>query len=157
MGTGRPFKTIEEHDNALIKNWNKKVSNDDTIYVLGDIFWNYNSEQIKEILSQLNGEKHLILGNHDRVSHNEKSNCWEEITLYKKILIDNYTVILFHYPIADFEGMYRKSIHLYGHVHNNKSLIDNLDRKSFYYYNVSVDVNDFKPVSFDEIKKKLDL
>lgn len=30
----RPFATIEEMDEALIRNWNAKVTNGDTIYIL---------------------------------------------------------------------------------------------------------------------------
>ena len=35
----RPFSTVEEMDEALIRNWNAKVSDEDTVYVLGDISW----------------------------------------------------------------------------------------------------------------------
>ena len=88
MGNGRPFETMEDMESKLIENWNKKIlSNDDIVYVLGDMFWNYNSKKIKEILSQLNGKKYLILGNHDRLTPNEKSDCWEEIK--EKIRIKN--------------------------------------------------------------------
>jgi calcineurin-like phosphoesterase family protein len=33
----RPFESIEEMDNALIRNWNNVVSDEDTVYILGDI------------------------------------------------------------------------------------------------------------------------
>ena len=61
----RPFKTIEDHDIALIKNWNDTVGIDDDVWVLGDISW-YNVTRTIEIFKHLNGKKHLIIGNHDR-------------------------------------------------------------------------------------------
>lgn len=33
----RPFDNIEQHDNALIRNWNNAVNIDDDVYILGDI------------------------------------------------------------------------------------------------------------------------
>ena len=35
----RPFKTVEEMDRALIERWNKAVSKNDTVFILGDISW----------------------------------------------------------------------------------------------------------------------
>lgn len=52
---------------ALIKNWNTSVSDEDTVYVLGDAFWDKESSCI-EIMEQLHGHKHLIQGNHDKVN-----------------------------------------------------------------------------------------
>lgn len=33
----RPFQTIEEHDSSIVRNWCNKVTNKDTVYILGDI------------------------------------------------------------------------------------------------------------------------
>ena len=53
---------IEEHDEILINNWNKKVKPNDLIYILGDFsFSNY--KRTMEILKRLNGDKILIEGN----------------------------------------------------------------------------------------------
>ena len=60
----RPFKTIEEHDGELIKCWNDKVGIEDDVYILGDISW-HNTTKTIEIFKNLNGNKHLIIGNHD--------------------------------------------------------------------------------------------
>ena len=60
----RPFKSIEEHDATIIKNWNDVVGMDDDVYLLGDISW-YNATKTIEIFNQLNGRIHLIRGNHD--------------------------------------------------------------------------------------------
>lgn len=141
----------------LIKNWNKKVSANDNVYVLGDFCWGYNSKQISELLNKLNGYKYLIYGNHDRLNNHYLSNSWIEICPYKELNINNHKFILFHYPIADFNCMHYKSIHLYGHVHNNPSLIDKLDKDKYYVYNVGVDTNNYEPVSYEEILKKLNI
>ncbi|MBO5262100.1 MAG: metallophosphoesterase family protein [Clostridia bacterium] len=61
--TNRPFKTVEEMDKILIENWNKRVKGNDKVYILGDMF--FKTTGVCEILKQLKGEKHLILGNHD--------------------------------------------------------------------------------------------
>lgn len=54
-----PFRTVEEMDEAMIKNWNAVVTNKDTIIHLGD-FCLTNKERCIEILNKLNGKKILI-------------------------------------------------------------------------------------------------
>lgn len=61
----RPFATIEEMDETLIRNWNAKVTNGDTVYILGDLLFR-NEKPAEEYLKQLKGKKHPIIGNHDR-------------------------------------------------------------------------------------------
>ena len=61
----RPFSNVEEMDQALIDNWNRRVQPQDTIYILGDLMFR-NKKPPEEYLRQLNGKKHLIIGNHDR-------------------------------------------------------------------------------------------
>lgn len=149
----RPYKSVDEMNESLIKNWNNTVKENDEIYHLGDFSWKTSPSVTKELLSRLNGRKHLILGNHDNEKMLEKLNMFETISNYKRLIIDGYRVILFHYPIADFDCMYHHSIHLYGHIHNNNSIMDYLDKTKYYAYNVGVDTNNYKPVSFNEIKK----
>lgn len=55
----RPFSEIGQMDETLIQNWNDRVADDDTVYVLGDAFWK-NEENSVKILQQLNGHKHLF-------------------------------------------------------------------------------------------------
>lgn len=153
----RPFASSQQMDEEIIKRWNKKIAPNDTVYVLGDVCWGWNSKRIHDTFSKMNGIKYLIIGNHDKLGPHQLSNVWAEITPYKRITIDNYRVILSHYPIADFDGMYHKSIHLYGHVHNNPSLMDYLDKTKYYAYNVGVDTNNYYPYSWDDIKQKLGL
>ncbi len=35
--TGRPFYSIQEMDDILVRNWNRKVGVYDDIYILGDV------------------------------------------------------------------------------------------------------------------------
>jgi len=125
----RPFLTVEDMDNELIKRWNSVVKADDIIYILGDISW-HNTGKTFEIFSQLNGEKHLIRGNHDK---SEKypvklKVLFKEIVDYKEIKVDGIDVILCHYPIPCFNKHFYGSVHLYGHVHNSheNNYIENL-------------------------------
>ena len=51
----RPFATIEEMDETLIRNWNAKVTNGDTVYILGDLLFR-NEKPAEEYLKQLKGK-----------------------------------------------------------------------------------------------------
>ena len=56
---GRPFSNIDEHDKALITNWNAVVMPDDHVYVVGDFA--YRTEKpVSYYTSQLHGHIHLI-------------------------------------------------------------------------------------------------
>jgi calcineurin-like phosphoesterase family protein len=159
IGKGRPFGTVEEMEGVLIKNWNKKVNPTDDIYVLGDVFWGQNSEQIRKIMAKLNGIKHLIVGNHDRIMPNEQSGCWNEIVHYKEIIIDKQKVVLSHYPIFEWCGYYYGSYHFYGHTHGSLDLSKYTamtPRPNLNCWDVGVDNNNFEPVSFEEICKKIE-
>lgn len=116
----RPFRTVEEMDNILIENWNKTVSNDDTVYILGDISWHDESKTV-EIFKQLNGVKVLIKGNHDNIKRDsELSKCFASIRDYAELYLDKKRkVIVSHYPIPFWNGQFRDAVHLYGHVHNS--------------------------------------
>lgn len=154
----RPFTTVEEMDRVLIERWNKKVKNEDTVYILGDVSW-YDDQKTCEILSQLHGKKVLILGNHDRVRGHVRK-CFEEICSYKEITLPcNIHVVLCHYPITFFNRHHYGAYMFYGHVHNShewkmtenyKYGLEQLDIKCN-MFNVGCMVRNYEPVTFDEI------
>lgn len=118
----RPFKTIEEHDKALIERWNNVVGFEDEVFILGDVSW-YNATKTIEILKSLNGIKHLIIGNHDGKLLKNKGfrDQFVEITNYKEIDLEypfKTGIVLSHYPIPCFNHHYYGWYHFYGHVHS---------------------------------------
>lgn len=162
LGKGRPFKTIEEHDIALINNWNSVVKPGDVVYVLGDFSMSNNIDTLRKYLTQLKGAKHLILGNHDRVKLHAallKENLWQSIRPYHRIKVkleDNTPVVisLLHFPILEYDGAFKANYyHLYGHIHNINNYDDIYKQLNFKAMNVGVDVNNFKPVSIEETWK----
>lgn len=60
----RPFSSLAEHDTALVANWNDTVSPEDEIWHLGD-FASKKKGFAEDLLTRLNGRKHLIVGNND--------------------------------------------------------------------------------------------
>lgn len=148
----RPFDTIEAHDEALIRNWNKTVKNSDDIYLLGDLTLNRDGQYANSLLQQLNGRIHLVTGNHEKYLDSpdfDKSN-YVEIVNYKEINYQHVSFILFHYPILEWNNFFKPSIHLYGHVHNTRQdyFQSILNPRAI---NVGVDMINFKPISIDEI------
>lgn len=116
----RPYFTVSEMNKDLIEKWNNKVKDDDTVYILGDISWD-TVENTVDIFQQLKGNKILIKGNHDtnklcRVL--KEQHLIESSYDYLEINDNGKFVIMSHYFIPFWNGQFRNSIHLYGHVHN---------------------------------------
>ena len=119
----RPYSTVEEMTECIIENWNSAVRNDDHVYVLGDMFWR-NSHEATKVLDRLNGNIHLITGNHDRIRSSEFKKRFVEITDYKK-MTDTIcgkvrSVILSHYYMPFYDTHYYEGILLHGHSHMTK-------------------------------------
>lgn len=111
----RPFENVEEMDKQLIKNWNEVVSKDDTVIHLGDVFL-CGKEKAKTTMSQLNGKKILIKGNHDHWSDEfYKSIGFDYVSKYP--IVWNNFYILSHAPLQ--MGQNLPYLNLYGHVHND--------------------------------------
>lgn len=157
----RPFKTIQEMNDAIVERWNSVVSPGDMVYVLGDMFW-CTSKVAIPILDSLNGQKFLIKGNHDRCNDGQFAKRFVKITEYAEIEDGNRKVILCHYPIPCFKNHYYGSYHLYGHVHNSfedkmmshdKFLMEELYGHPCNMYNVGCMMPwmDYTPRTLDEI------
>lgn len=161
----RPFSSIEEHDKALIQNWNNIVGQDDTVFHLGDFAYG-NSQFVSNIIKQLNGNIILIKGNHDlRNMNSTLYNMFSDAVYQARILIDKQTVYLNHFPFLCFEhgdiNLYKDnySIQLFGHVHSG-SLTSSEDASRLNIllptqYDVGVDNNNFTPISWIDVKNKI--
>lgn len=152
----RPFSSVEEMDNTLIDNWNSVVSDDDNVYILGDLCFKFRLPPV-ECLKKLKGHKHLILGNHDRIIENEYEQkgsypYLETVTHYLELSDNGRKVVLFHYPMAEWNGFYHDSILLYGHIHNNTKteafkIMQNIPNA----YNVGADIIGYTPRTLNQI------
>lgn len=112
----RPFRSIEEFNRKITENWNNSVSPEDEVYILGDFGWK--NTMALDIIRQLKGKNHLILGNHDYRITPELEQCFESVQDYKVIVTDNQRIVLSHYPIAFWYGQHKYTVLLYGHLHN---------------------------------------
>ena len=119
----RPFKSLQDMHEIILKNWNSRVTNGDTVYILGDIFMRGKHENLISYVARLKGHKVLIKGNHDDLSDYRYQQLFSEIVDYKEISDhvgkENYQLVLMHYPIFSFKRMRRNGILLYGHTHNS--------------------------------------
>lgn len=128
---------MEEMLEKIKENWNRKITNGDTVYILGDVGMRGSSEDMIAYVATLKGHKILVRGNHDDLSDLRYKQLFEEICDYKEItdhyeLIchtencghreenkrENVKLILCHYPILMWKDQHRGSILLYGHLHN---------------------------------------
>ena len=161
----RPFQSVEEMDEELIRRWNNKVDKGDLVYVLGDMIWKAASNDATKIIKSLNGQIVLIKGNHDRFLHNAAAKKalagikdYDDIT----VTLENGSVkrcILSHYFMPFYNGHRRNAVHLHGHSHTTaehflelsiaKSLNENGYRNEI--YNVGCMFWNYEPVTLDEI------
>jgi calcineurin-like phosphoesterase family protein len=138
----RPFKSIADHDENLIAFWNETVGDDDEIWHLGD-FARGTLEQITDLLSRLNGRKHLIIGNNDD-SSTLAAPGWSSMQHYKELTVGTQLLILCHYPFRSWNKIERKSINVHGHSHGRlKPVTRQVD--------VGVDAWQFRPVTLETI------
>ncbi len=115
---GRPFENTAQMDEEMIKRWNQAVARKDEVYIIGDFA--YRSEHdYSWYLSRLNGIKHLVLGNHDYRLLKDKAaqSYFQSIHHMITLKEDGREIVLCHYPLLEWRGYFRGSIHIFGHIH----------------------------------------
>lgn len=164
----RPFNTVEEMDEEMIKRWNAKVGKGDIVYVLGDFIWKAATNEAVSIIRRLNGQIILIKGNHDRFLHNAAAKkALAGIKDYDDICVtleDGTTrrCILSHYFIPFYNGHRYQAIHLHGHSHFTEEsaeevrITTELNEKGYdlKIYNVGCIYWNYTPVTLDEILER---
>jgi calcineurin-like phosphoesterase family protein len=128
----RPFISVSEMDEVMIERWNAAVRPGDTVYHHGDFKWS--RSEIKT--TDLNGDIQFLQGNHDPVGLGVP---------YREVREGKTSLVMMHYPIEEWNGWWKGSIHTHCHTHQ-RSLVSAPRR-----FNVGADALDFTPISLDEI------
>lgn len=143
-GDNRPFSSVEEMDEELVKRWNDKVTNRDKVFVLGDFAFGSDIS----IAGRLNGNKILVMGNHDYKNADEYLKYFTKVygcTQYKGYLLT-------HIPVHRSQK-YRYKGNIHGHLHS-RILIDDSMENEFdpFYINVSVErLPNLQPMEFNQL------
>jgi calcineurin-like phosphoesterase family protein len=145
----RPFRDVHEMHAVICDRWRSVVTNDDKVYVLGDVAMR---KSVKLLLAGLPGYKRLVRGNHDLFSDN-----WYHEAGFQHIygVRQINGVWLTHVPMhpCSLEGRALGNIH--GHLHSNVVMCDGPtpheqvpDNR---YFNACVEEINYTPVSIDAI------
>lgn len=138
----RPFASIEEHDAEIIKRWNETVSDDDIIYLVGDLAITRSVAKLTEMISKLRGHKYLVKGNHDTRSNQFYLDAGFEKVYDKPIVLKNRFIVS-HEPI-NVNGTH--FFNIFGHVHASPNFADRTENS------VCVCCNrwDYRPIRIEE-------
>ena len=163
-----PYDVDEMRTQVICDRWNEVVRNGDDVYIVGDVgLLSGGIDYVGDVLSGLRGNKHIIVGNHDKgvktMSPLMKRHDTRVVDVcdYKVVKDNGRKVVLMHYPIAFWEGQHRGWFHLYGHVHNcieedyfqqlGQLLVECRRFPEFRAVNVGAVQHDYYPVTLDQI------
>lgn len=127
----RPFETIEEHDEEIIRRHNSVVSDDDRVYYLGDF-------GKPDVIRRLKGRPVLVKGNHDDLKLSKYSG-FQDIRAY--VVKKGY--IISHIPIHP-GSMGRWQVNFHGHLHSQTVGDDR-------YVCLSLEHTDYYPVDLQKL------
>jgi calcineurin-like phosphoesterase family protein len=149
----RPWDSVEEMDEEMVKRWNETVGPKDKVYHLGDVVIN---RRALATLDRLNGDKVLIKGNHDIFPLKDYVKYFRDIRAYHVM----NGMILSHIPVSK-GSIARFGTNIHGHTHGNrvmktvgiwpfkKQVIDPD------YFCVCVEQTDFRPILFEDAIKRI--
>src|SRR6185312_4486864 len=123
--------------------WNSVVRPQDKVYHLGDVVM---PKAAISIVGRCNGHKRLVRGNHDDHPIKLYLPYFEEI--YATRLLDR--MLLSHIPVHP-DSIGKATANVHGHVHNSVPALHYGPR----YFNVSVEVIDYTPVSLEDLKLRI--
>lgn len=141
----RPFSSVQEMDETLIKNINECVKYNDTLYHLGDFAFG-NIERYRSNITCL--DIHLILGNHDKIQKWQYRQ-FSSVSHYKEVNYNKTKIVLCHYALRVWNKSHHGAWHLYGHSHGT---LPDIGNKSF---DCGVDCWNYKPLSINDIEKEM--
>lgn len=150
---GRPFSSVEEMNEALIKNHNDIIKKRHHVWFLGDFAFS-RIDRIKEILNRLNGYKNLILGNHDKEirKYQEyllKEGFFDGIYDYREIRWEKQNIVLAHYGHRVWNRSPYGSWMLYGHSHG---ALPPLGKSADMGVDSKVISEEYRPYAFEEVR-----
>jgi calcineurin-like phosphoesterase family protein len=140
----RPFSSVEEMNESLIKNWNSVVRHDDKVYHLGDVVFG----KSRGVIERLNGKISVIAGNHDDLTDPDFIRLFYNVSSLK--FLKTHGMALSHAPLHKSQIERGCIVNLHGHVHNR--LFD-IGKQ---YINCSVELIDYTPIHIDVVKKRID-
>ena len=147
---GRKFANLTDMNVGLINNWNETINPADTVYIIGD-FCMGDRNKASYFLHSLNGEKHLIVGNHDRQHKNNQVypqllEAFSPDQVHDELTIDHngFKLYMRHEPDMAFKPESDPHIHLAGHVHSAWTRIGSI-------LNVGVDVCGLRPMTLSQL------
>jgi len=155
------FTNAEEMDEALIKNWNDTVSDEDTVVIVGDLFGRKSVPDLEKI-RRLNGKKILVRGNHekywlDKFEKEELDEVFDEICDFYRIDKDGYTLFFCHYPMVSWEYSRKGSLLICGHMHARKGGYEyEMFRNVPCALNAGIDLNGMRPVTLSQLLQNND-
>lgn len=150
------FSSVEEMNETIVENWNSVVKPKDKVYHLGDVCM---KRSHINIVSRLNGRKRLILGNHDIFGFEFYKNYFEEV--YAMRIMREYGVMMTHIPIH-LDSIKKGCINVHGHIHekviaeDSQMVLGKLDDQHPFYFNVSVEHNNYTPVPYETVRLRLE-
>lgn len=145
----RGFTSIEQMDAELVEAWNRTVPPEGKVFHLGDVHF-HRPARAGEILKQLNGEIHLVTGNHDSTIE-KPATAWRFASITPMhgtawIRMNGQKIIMCHFPYAVWYAAHHGTWHLHGHSHGSAP---EFGRR----YDVGVDCNLLRPVSFRDLER----
>lgn len=169
------FASIQEMNDTIINNWKRKISDTDTVYILGD-FALGNPSVAAELISSLPGRKYLLMGNHDvpKIKKKKRSVTAPQdlehfkypIDLFEEVYpasenvnlqYDKFTFVMNHYPPHLSVETPIPKHHIYLHAHSHSPQTYNMANMALHIpvYDVGVDANGFSPISVDELYERM--
>ncbi len=158
------FPDIPSMNETLTRNWNETVPPDGVVIHLGDLATHLPREVMTGLVQSLNGTILLVKGNHDNISQFRGVRFQQDTGLQIlgytwSMWLEGIKILLNHYPYLCYEGEYDGVWQLFGHVHSGPNEegfdIPRLQYLLPYQYDVGVDRNDYRPISFRRLQEIL--
>lgn len=166
----RGYKSVAEHNDALIAKINEVVRPEDTLIHLGDFCLNITPPEFEEILRRINCQTiYYIWGNHNScIRRYYEDTIRAEVHAdyeiypytigkliylgyYKELIVNGQMIVIHHFPHQIFNQMQKGAWQLSGHSHytNPSTQVENPVNKI-----LDVGWDGYgKPLSFPEIQK----